>query len=202
MSSNRYRLLLSLIIILVMVGVMAQPAFAAASTTAGNNATGNNIPEDVPPSHWAYKAVKLLIDKGYLQLYQDQTFQGDRPVDRYTLASVVAKILIDSASGQTGINKDDLSILKSLINEFHEELIGIIAKNSEQDLRLDGLEQKDVITNQEQIEVRAELQKLQKEVAELKARVQQLETELKETKQKHMWYIIGAAIVGFLGIAI
>jgi hypothetical protein len=196
MRSNHYRLLLSLVFLLIALGVMAQPVFAAANTA------GNNAPVDVPASHWAYKAVKLLIDKGYLQLYQDQTFQGDRPVDRYTLANTVAKILIDSASGQTGINKDDLSILKSLINEFHDELIAIIAKNNEQDLRLDVLEQKDVIANQELIEVRAELLKLQNEVAELRTKLQELETELLETKQKQTWYIIGAAILGILGILI
>jgi hypothetical protein len=189
-------------LLLALLLAFSHPVFAATSTATGNNATGNTTAQDVPTSHWAYKAVKLLIDKGYLQLYQDQTFQGDRPVDRYTLASIVAKILIDSASGQTGINKDDLSILKSLINEFHDELIAILAKNNEQDLRLDGLEQKDVIVTQEMIELRAELLKLQKEVAELKARIQALEAELKETKQKQMWYIIGAAVLGFLGILI
>ncbi|MCL6588887.1 MAG: S-layer homology domain-containing protein [Firmicutes bacterium] len=195
MISNCKRRFSIPVFLLAALLVFAQPVFAATAT--GN--TGNT-PEDVPPSHWAYKAVKLLIDKGYLQLYQDQTFQGERPVDRYTLASVVAKILIDSASGQTGINKDDLSILKSLINEFRDELIGIIAKNNSQDQRLDVLEQKGLITSQELVELRAELIGLQNEVAELKARLQSLETELKDTKQKHMWYIIGAAILGFLGI--
>jgi hypothetical protein len=39
-------------------------------------------PTDVSPDHWAYQAVKTLIDKGYLQLYQDQTFEGNQPVDR------------------------------------------------------------------------------------------------------------------------
>ncbi|HEX3046114.1 MAG TPA: S-layer homology domain-containing protein [Bacillota bacterium] len=202
MSSNYLLRLTILAILTATLVIWAQPVLAATSTTTGNNITGNNTPADVTSSHWAYKAVKLLIDKGYLQLYQDQTFQGDRPVDRYTLASIVAKILIDSASGQTGINKDDLSILKSLINEFHAELITVIAQNNGQDKRLDGLEQQDVITNQELIEARAELLKLQNEVAQLKTQLQALETELKDTKEKYRWYIIGAAIIGFLGVLI
>jgi hypothetical protein len=195
MKSKYMRQLSTLALLLVTLLIFTQPVLAAASAT-----TGNSTPQDVPTSHWAYKAVKLLIDKGYLQLYQDQTFQGDRPVDRYTLASIVAKILIDSASGQTGINKDDLSILKSLINEFHDELIAIIAKNNDQDKRLGDLEQNEVIRNNELTEARAELLKLQNEVSELKAQVQNLEIELKDTKQKNMWYIIGAAIIGFLGV--
>jgi hypothetical protein len=158
-----------------------------------------NTPEDVPPTHWAYKAVKLLIDKGYLQLYQDQTFQGDKPVDRYTMASMVAKLLNDSASGQTSINKDDLSILKNLINEFRNELIIIIAKNTEQDKRIDSLEKQDVIAGDELTETKAELIKLQNEAVQLKAQIEQLQIKLEATKQRQTWYIIGAALLGLIG---
>ena len=45
---------------------------------------------DVPESHWAYQGVKNGT-RGYLAVYEDGTFQGQKPVDRYTLASVVAE---------------------------------------------------------------------------------------------------------------
>ena len=159
----------------------------------------SNAPEDVPSSHWAYKAVKLLIDKGYLQLYQDQTFQGDKPVDRYTMASIVAKILMDSASGQVSMNKDDLPVLKNLINEFRNELISIIAKNNEQDKRLDTLEKQAVIANDELTETKAELIQLQNEATQLKAQVEYLQVKLETTQQRQTWYIIGAIILGLFG---
>jgi len=85
--SNRLRILAVLVVLVAMLFTIALSVMA----------DSNSNPTDVPSSHWAYKAVKLLIDKGYLQLYQDQTFQGDKPVDRYTMAIIVAKILNEIA---------------------------------------------------------------------------------------------------------
>ena len=45
---------------------------------------------DVPTDHWAYHAVATLVNKGYLAVYEDGTFQGTRAVDRYTLAVTLA----------------------------------------------------------------------------------------------------------------
>ncbi len=49
-------------------------------------------PADVPPNHWAFKAVDDLFRAGILQGYPDGTFKGDRPVSRYELASVLAAL--------------------------------------------------------------------------------------------------------------
>ena len=55
---------------------------------------------DVPSDHWAYHAVVTLVNKGYLAVYEDGTFQGSRPVDRYTLAVTLARILDDIEAGR------------------------------------------------------------------------------------------------------
>ncbi len=85
---------------------------------------------DVPTGHWAYSAVQRLLDKGYLSLYQDQTFRGENPVDRYTFAVVVARIISEmailsptSAAPAPATEKQDQELLKQLTTEFRDELV-------------------------------------------------------------------------------
>ena len=86
--------------------------------------------KDVPKEHWAYQSVKLLVDKGYLGLYGDGTFQGTKAVDRYTLAVVIARILNEIESGRIGSTPEDVELLRKLSGEFREELV-VIASESE-----------------------------------------------------------------------
>ncbi|MGE5593857.1 MAG: S-layer homology domain-containing protein [Betaproteobacteria bacterium] len=81
--------------------------------------------KDVPKDHWAYQAVKTLVDKGYLALYGDGTFQGGKPVDRYTLAVVIAKILNEIESGKVGATPEDVELLRKLSVEFRQELVQV-----------------------------------------------------------------------------
>ena len=78
---------------------------------------------DVPADHWAYEGVQKLVQEGYLALYTDGTFQGQRPVDRYTLASVVGRLLVDIEKGQLGVTQEDLELLRTLSTEFRDELV-------------------------------------------------------------------------------
>ncbi|NLJ86587.1 MAG: hypothetical protein GX322_09125, partial [Firmicutes bacterium] len=78
---------------------------------------------DVPESHWAYQGVKKLVQEGYLGVFEDGTFQGQKPVDRYTLASVVGNILIEMEKGQLGVTQADLDLLRKLSTEFRDELV-------------------------------------------------------------------------------
>ncbi len=86
--------------------------------------------KDVSQEHWAYQSVKLLVDKGYLGLYGDGTFQGTKAVDRYTLAVVIARILNEIEAGRIGTTPEDVELLRKLSGEFREELV-IIASESE-----------------------------------------------------------------------
>ena len=78
---------------------------------------------DVPESHWAYQGVKKLVQEGYLAVYEDGTFQGQKPVDRYTLASVVGRMLVEIEKGQLGVTQEDLELLRKLSTEFRDELV-------------------------------------------------------------------------------
>ncbi|MGE5583285.1 MAG: S-layer homology domain-containing protein [Bacillota bacterium] len=201
--------------VLAMFAIMAAFLFTVTQLAA---AEAN--PGDVPPTHWAYKAVKLLIDKGYLQLYQDQTFQGDKPVDRYTMAMVVAKILNEIAAGQVGTSKEDLTLLKSLTNEYRGELVDTLSKIGSTDKKIEYLARDSSIIKEdltktnvvvqnlsaEQLELQkevqqmlADMQSLKEQNTKLKADLERLRAEMEENRKKQNLYILVAAIFGLYG---
>ena len=207
---------------LILVGLVLISLLAGFSTTSIAN-----TPSDVSPSHWAYQAVKVMIDKGYLQLYQDQSFQGDKPVDRYTLAVVVSKILNEIAAGRIGSTKEDVELLRKLTNEYWSELVEMNIKGAQSTKRMESLSKQDQIFKEDLTQTMVMVQKLtaeqillQKEVRQildefqtLGIRVKQLEeenTRLKddmarlraeydETKHKQNRYILAAIILGLVG---
>ena len=78
---------------------------------------------DVPPSHWAYEAVMELVKRGYLTV-EDGRFGGDQPADRFTLATVVARILHEiETGGVVPQSRHDVELLRSVVTEFREELV-------------------------------------------------------------------------------
>jgi len=207
MKVSRFKQFLSLATVLLLLLVVAGTALAAGTA-----------PKDVPTTHWAYQAVKTLLDKGYLQLYQDQTFQGDQPVDRYTLASVVAKILAEIASGSVGTTRDDVKLLRGLTNEFREELVKVLTENSSLTRKLEDLTRQDQVfkeeltqTNvaiqdltEEQLELQEEVRQLIADTLVMKKKVEQLEADvakLKEESKKQKLYIALAFILGLAGAA-
>lgn len=141
-------------------------------------------PKDVPTDHWAYKSVKLLVDKGYLQLYQDQTFQGNQPVDRYTLAVIVAKILNEVASGGTGTNAEDVKALRKLTNELREELVKIIADNNTYSKKAEEIRRKGKVVDEDLISTNLAVQNLSEEQKGLRKEVIQIIEDLKALKEK------------------
>ncbi|HEY8532243.1 MAG TPA: S-layer homology domain-containing protein [Limnochorda sp.] len=78
---------------------------------------------DVPPDHWAYAAVQRLVAEGYLTLADNQMFRGDQPVDRYTFAAVLARVLDQVQGTDKAIPKEIQDLLTRLATEFREELV-------------------------------------------------------------------------------
>lgn len=102
---------------------MKTTLLAAAMLAALSGATLAQAIADVPSSHWAYEAVQELVGKGYLAL-ESGRFEGDRPVDRFTLATVVARLLHEfETGGAAPRSEEDVALLRSLVNEFREELV-------------------------------------------------------------------------------
>ena len=46
---------------------------------------------DVPANHWSYDALAMLAKDGVIEGYGDGTFQGDKLMNRYEMAEIVAK---------------------------------------------------------------------------------------------------------------
>lgn len=90
MSEIWKRLSIAAVSVLIAVSLVSSAALAAPVTV-----------RDVPKDHWAYEAVNLLVEKGYMGVYKGGEFSGDEPVNRYLLAFVTAKLLHDVEAGRT-----------------------------------------------------------------------------------------------------
>lgn len=88
------------------------------SVTDNENINANvNSFSDVPQGHWAYEALDYLAQHGVIEGYKDGTFQGNRIMTRYEMASIVANAM-KSDKGDIG----DKAVLNQLKEEFSEDL--------------------------------------------------------------------------------
>jgi hypothetical protein len=130
------------------------------STTSAHAITSVDELTDVNHSHWAYDALRDLVEKyDVIEGYPDHTFRGERNATRWELAAAL-NALIKSVGrdlarlGAEKADKTDLETLAKLQDEFKNELAAlqartdalesrasaIEAKNTEQDTRLTLLE--------------------------------------------------------------
>jgi len=157
--------------------------------------------KDVPESHWAYDSVQQLVEKGYLSLYEDDTFKGTNKVSRYELAEIIARMLNDTASGQMEMSEEDVDTLRELSLEFRDELVDIANKQNMFSNNLQQVQKKNVIqdeaigqTNEKITEVQEEVsqiideivtvKELNNQVESLSTRVSTLEEELNSTNNQ------------------
>ena len=101
---------------------------------------------DVPSDHWSYDAVQMLEEKGLVEGYPDGLFKGDRPMTRYEMAMVVARVVAKLEQIQASIpeipdlsiyaTKEDLELINKLLDEYNGELdaLGVRVANVEESL--------------------------------------------------------------------
>ncbi|AZR72625.1 hypothetical protein BBF96_04015 [Anoxybacter fermentans] len=176
------RLWIALLILILVLGVNNAPGWASEI-------------KDVDPSHWAYKSIKMLIDKGYISLYEDSTFRGDKSVSRYELAEVVARLLERLEEGTISADQIDVNTIRELTVEFRKELVDIIQKQNLFSSRLSQLEKnqvvikEDIAHKQQQIEeiidqlillkeLEHKLEKAEGELTALKKQITQVENDM------------------------
>lgn len=157
--------------------------------------------KDVPESHWAYDSVKVLVEKGYFSLYEDDTFKGANKVNRYELAEIIARMLRDTAAGDTEMSDEDVDTLRELSLEFRDELVDIANKQNIFSTNLDQTQKKNVVQdeaigkiNQRMNEVQSEVNEIIDEIVVMKElntkvdtltnRVVTLEEDLESTNQE------------------
>src|ERR1700761_4266141 len=89
---------------------------------------------DVPANHWAYQAIQSLAADGLIEGYPDGKFKGDRPLTRYEMAVLVARVIAKlQANGAGFASKADLDKLQKLIDALKDELdsLGVRVTNLE-----------------------------------------------------------------------
>ncbi len=112
---------------------------------------------DVSPNDWAFQALQSLIERyGCIAAYSDGTYRGDRTLIRYEFAAGLNACLnqINTliANNTTNlVNREDLTTLQQLQEEFSEELIALRGK-------LDNLEVKTTTLEARQFSTTSELE--------------------------------------------
>jgi hypothetical protein len=93
---------------------------------------------DVPANHWAYEYIQSLAADGVIDGYPDGKFKGDRPLTRYEMAVVVARVIakLQENLGAKGPSREDLDKLQKLIDSLKDELdaLGVRVTNLEDSL--------------------------------------------------------------------
>ncbi len=92
---------------------------------------------DVPANHWAYQYIQSLAADGIIDGYPNGKFKGDRPLTRYEMATVVARVIakLQENTGKSP-SKEDLDKLQKLIDALKDELdaLGVRVTNLEDSL--------------------------------------------------------------------
>jgi hypothetical protein len=109
-------------------------SFAISSLVAMGQSVSATPFSDVPANHWAYQAIQSLAADGLVEGYPDGKFKGDRPLTRYEMAVIVARVIAKlQANGAGYASKADLDKLQKLIDALKDELdsLGVRVTNLE-----------------------------------------------------------------------
>lgn len=93
-------------------------------------ALSQDLLSDVPPDHWARKAIQTLRENGILSSYPDETFRGNQVVTRYEVAASLARLVekLDLDVKKESLTKEDIEVLKKLLKEFKPDMTKDIQK--------------------------------------------------------------------------
>ncbi|CQR70564.1 Outer membrane protein alpha precursor [Sporomusa ovata DSM 2662] len=108
---------------------MALAAVFALSVAGTALAAPANPFVDVPAKHWAYDAINKLAQAGVISGYGDGTYQGNKTLTRYEVATIVAKAMANSDKADAATQKE----IDALKAEFGAELnnLGVRVDNLE-----------------------------------------------------------------------
>ncbi len=98
---------------------------------------------DVPTSHWAYQYIQTLAADGLIEGYPDGEFKGDRPLTRYEMAVVVARVVAKlQENGGKGASRADLDKLQKLTDALKDELDALGVRTTNVEDSLDALDRR------------------------------------------------------------
>jgi peptidoglycan hydrolase CwlO-like protein len=101
---------------------LTNPVFSQAARQRDATVVSVNELSDVKGSEWAYSAVQDLVEKyDVLEGYPDGTYKGQKPSTRFELAAAVYD-LATYFSDEIALDREDLSKLAKLLDEFSNEI--------------------------------------------------------------------------------
>jgi S-layer homology domain len=128
-----------------LASLVVASSFALGTMLSMGRAASATPFSDVPANHWAYQYIQSLAADGIIDGYPDGKFKGDRPLTRYEMAVVVARVIAklqENEKPYTGPTKQDLDKLQKLIDALKDELdeLGVRVTNLED--ALDALDKR------------------------------------------------------------
>jgi hypothetical protein len=91
------------------------------SKTAAVQQAINDKFADIKPDHWSYQAVKQLSAEGLIDGPGSGYFNGDQPLTRYEMASIIARAL----AKEKDANIEQKIVIDKLSEAYHQELQSI-----------------------------------------------------------------------------
>jgi len=115
--------------------VILAAAFAFGALAASTQSGSATPFSDVPANHWAYQAIQSLAADGLIEGYPEGRFKGDRPLTRYEMAVLIARVIakVQTMTPAGYASRTDLDKLQKLIDAFKDELdaLGVRVTNLE-----------------------------------------------------------------------
>lgn len=154
---------------------------------------------DVPKNDSAYEAIVQSVDQGYMNLFSDQSFQGQRPLTRREMAIVIDKLLSELEGVGLTLSKAELQELSHLAKTFKSQLATYdnTQQSTAQAQKQFNDEQK--VLHYQLTELEDKIQALSQSNDQLNKKVTQLteKVQRQEKTNRFLWGgIVGALLLG------
>jgi hypothetical protein len=114
---------------------------------------------DVPKDHWAYADLEYLVQRGIITGLPGGAFNGDQPMDRYTVAAYIARAIKYMQNNPESVTPQDLDTLKELIFQVSDSVSALQSQiGTGQTTNLSSLEARVAQTEQSIAQINAQLQ--------------------------------------------
>jgi hypothetical protein len=175
--------------------LMMLTVFVVMAAFAGQARAADVKIKDMDPSHWAYKSIQMLVEKGYIALYNDNTFKADQAVSREVFAAALAKLIDQIENGELNVGATDMKEIKKLGEEFSGDMADSDARMGKLEKRLSDIESGKVVLQIDITKINAELrdkyeellaenEKMKKDLAMLTDQMAALSDGLKTEEKK------------------
>lgn len=84
---------------------------------------------DVSKDHWAYADLEYLAQRGIITGLPGGKFNGDQPMDRYTVAVYIARAMKYMQNNPESVTPQDLDALKDLIFQISDDVARLEARS-------------------------------------------------------------------------